>query len=129
MDFAPWFWTAKATASLCTRNEFDAHRTDSESATTSKWLHSHICTRGGGERIGHALSRKTCGVAHGAARDPGSVRLDFAGSRRVDGEEARIAADQCFRTADVLSDAARAADGQISDQGLPHIELCARRRV
>src|ERR1035438_5118162 len=113
MDFAPWFWTAKAIGLHCTQHEFYRH---------SKF-------GSGSERIDFALPGEARRIAHGAARHPGAIRLDFVGSNSMDGEEAGTPADQSIRNPEVLSDAPAGADGQIPDQGLPHVELRTGRRV
>src|SRR5580658_762831 len=96
--FAPLFWTAKGIALPCIQNEFSRpYRTDSEPAKKSGKIRHDARTRGRGERTGHALPAKARGVAHGVARHPGPVWMDFAGSGGVDGEEAGAAANQRLR--------------------------------
>src|SRR2546429_3902363 len=54
--------------------------------------------------------------------------MDFARSHGMDRGETRFAADQRLRTGHVLSDVPSGGGRQISNQGLPHVELRPDRK-
>src|SRR5205823_8454859 len=90
-------------------------------------LHCPSQPRSGDRRVDFALSAETERLAHGAARRAGTLRLYLPRRDRMDCPEIGFATDQQLRTGDVLLHVSSGARGPVSDQSLPHVELCARR--